>query len=550
MASIYDSLVHQKVNVYRPGEVEYERSVAASNLVYRFSRPSYVVQPAHASEVQIIVQEAQAEGLRLTIKGGGHSYAGFSTANDGILLDLVKMNDVHLDIAKETVTMQGGAQWGHVYKRLVNGQHDGYVVNGGRCPTVGISGFTLGGGLGPFTRSFGMGCDTVESATIVNAKGELVTATSFQHKDLFWALRGAGGGNFGILVKMKMKVKKLHDSKVVAGRYTWYPKLSDSKKPDPEVARTLMTNFMVAMQDFYKAQWSNEMTIDSSWLCELEKTDAETPIGVRFLVYYNGTEPKFQEEIKKKSGATFPSEDLMERSIEEPSTLFLHETLVAQWSEEIQKSFPANKTFNFYTSFCFDERADFNSITKIIRDKMLDFRTKFKGEKGLLQVTWIHSGGEAENVPSDQTAVYWRGARFHTYIMIQWEEKFLGKRMMGFLKEFEEILRPESIEGVAKYINFADARLHEPTEEGLPLPGKSYFGKNITKLQKVKADVDKHDFFRWSQSIQPEPRKRKADEVKLIDLVAGQQWVDLGKDVTRLTTEGTGGVFALTDLGF
>jgi FAD/FMN-containing dehydrogenase len=108
--------------------------------------------------VRDIIKIAKPWKIPITIKNGGHSYAGASTTNIGILMELGLMNEVALDLNKEApaVIVQGGTLWFNVYKKLVSKHLDGLVVNGGRCPTVGVSGFILGGGLSSFTRSFGM----------------------------------------------------------------------------------------------------------------------------------------------------------------------------------------------------------------------------------------------------------------------------------------------------------------------------------------------------------------------------------------------------------
>ena len=138
----------KKIPVYEPGEDNYERYVATANLIYRFSSPPCVVQPKCACDVRDIVKIAKLWKIPITMKNGGHSYAGGSTTNIGILMELGLMNEVALDFNKEapTMTVQGGALWFHVYKKLVSKHLDGRVVNGGRCPTVGVSGFMLGGG--------------------------------------------------------------------------------------------------------------------------------------------------------------------------------------------------------------------------------------------------------------------------------------------------------------------------------------------------------------------------------------------------------------------
>lgn len=493
----------KKIPVYEPGEDNYERYVATANLIYRFSSPPCVVQPKCACDVREIVKVAKSWNIPITIKNGGHSYAGGSTTNIGILMELGLMNQVALDFNKETqaVTVQGGALWFHVYKKLVSKHLDGWVVNGGRCPTVGVSGFILGGGLSPFTRSFGMGCDTVKEFTIVTAAGDEITVSERddprkEKGKLFWALRGAGGGNFGVVVEMKLALQKLQSDFVVAGRYTWYPK------------REAMDAFLTIMNSFYTQSWSNKMTIDSSWLCELDKKESD--LGVRFLVYYNGDREKFDQEINKwKLSTALPEHEglkkqLKQRSLQEKSSRFLHETLAAQWIEETKKSFPTNRAYQIYTSFVLKNNnpKKFAEITEIIRQEMKEFRTQFTGEAGTLQVTFIHSGGAASQPRRDATAYRWRDCVYHTYVMIQWDEKWLELNMRSFLNQMKVKLGPYGMVRGATFINFPDDTLKPEVHE------KSYYGMNYLELRRIKKMWDKDNFFRWPQGIQlpvPEP---------------------------------------------
>lgn len=174
MDAVVSALLDEGISVLKIGENYYERSVATSNLLYRFFRPGCVVQPTQISEVETIIRVAKSHDVVVTIKNGGHSYTGSSISKEGISLDLSRLNHVIIDMDTETMTLQGGALWGHAYKALVNGSHSGYLVNGGRCHTVGVSGFILRGGSGPFTRSFGMGYDALKEATIVTADARTV----------------------------------------------------------------------------------------------------------------------------------------------------------------------------------------------------------------------------------------------------------------------------------------------------------------------------------------------------------------------------------------
>lgn len=143
---------------------------------------------------------------------------------------------------------------GDGYRQLVNTKLDG-MVNGGRCTTVEVGGL-LGGGLGPFTRTLGSGYDSLKELTLVSAEGKIVPVSDEDYHSategkLFWAIRGAGGNNFGVVVQFKMYLQELIDpnKEVVAGLYTWYPE-SDANPDD-----TSMAEFMSAMRDLYTIPW-------------------------------------------------------------------------------------------------------------------------------------------------------------------------------------------------------------------------------------------------------------------------------------------------------
>ncbi|KAI1087087.1 hypothetical protein F5B19DRAFT_500405 [Rostrohypoxylon terebratum] len=508
-----------RVPVFGRGEEEYERSVATSNLLFRYSRPDCVIQPETISQVRAIIKQAKSHKLEVTIKGGGHSYAGHSTAFSGISLDLKNLNKVKLDSGSRSVTVEAGCQWGHVYKTLLNKGLDGYIVNGGRCPSVGVGGYILGGGLGPFTRSIGMGSDTLREATLVTADGNLVIVNDSHDRwsdrgRLFWALRGGGGGNFGVLVKMKLEVRRLGQGgvTVVAGRYQWFPNLG------------ITDDFIATMNNFYTADWPKQMTIDSTWMCDLRQSSRD---GVRFLLYYDGNKESFDKIIKTYITDPGLSEQLRRRSLPEKSTRFLHETLVSQWSEENTKSFPTNRTYSIYTSFVFNnERVTIENITSVVRKEMANFRRRFEGEKVEFLVTWIHSGGKAAEKNPTDTAFFWRKAVYHTYITIEWEDKWMEKKMRSFLVSIKSKLRQYSLQGEAAFINFPDSALRRNSHE------RAYFGDNCEELRRVKEIWDRENFFNGRQGVQlpknvgrdvessvDRPRKEE-----LTNEVAGEHW--------------------------
>lgn len=507
----------QQIPVLEPGQEEYDKAIATSNLLHRFSRPDCVVQPESAAHVQTIIKEAKSRKLKVTIKCRGHSYAGHSTAFKGISLDLRRMRKAELDMKSKVVTIDAGCQWGHVYETLINGGHKGYIINGGRCPTVGVSGFILGGGLGPFTRSFGMGSDTLMEATLVTANGQLITVKETDDPKsnegrLFWALRGAGGGNFGVMVQMKLKVQQLKNKPgtVVAGRYQWFPE------------NGFTDDVITTMNDFYTTAWPNKMTIDSTWICDLRQNNSG---GVRFIVAFDGSKPEYDRTINKFIKNDTLKVQLKRRVLPEPSTRFLYETLVNQWFEEVERAYPSNKTYELYSSFAFknDNPNVIKSITSAIRELMKDFRDSFSGEQVNFLVTWIHSGGKATEKQPTDSAFFWRETVFHTYVTVEWVDKWMERDMRQFLAKVKKALRPFSLNKEAAFINFPDRDFPTKSHE------RAYFGDNREELRRVKEIWDKDNFFKWVQGVRlpgdpDEDEDEDEDEEDKTDQLANEQW--------------------------
>ncbi|KAG8162692.1 hypothetical protein KVR01_007170 [Diaporthe batatas] len=503
------------IEVYDPGELEYERSVACSNLLYRFSRPTYVVRPSTHFQVSTIVTEAIARKIPLTIKNGGHSYIGSSFPNEGIMLDMKNMNHVHFDSEALTMTIQGGALWGNVYRVLVDSE-DGYMVNGGRCPTVGVSGFLLGGGIGPFSRQYGLGCDNVLEMTVAAADGEIYIVTPADDPDseegqLFWALCGAGGANFGVVCEIKIQVFRLGDrdpnenpelNQIVAGRHTWFPTIDRISglagffgALAPRADTSDGTGLLATMNQFYTTAWPKQMTIDSSWYSDLAVRNGD--IAVRFLTYFDGDQKQFDKLINKNILNMELSKQLQRRSLAENSSRFLHETLFAQWDEEVKRSTPASSSFRIFHSFCFTNKLeDITKITAIIKEELEAFKNVFAGEEyGLCQCTWIHSGGQMSARARDETAFRWRDTAYHVYIQVQWRDKWMERDMRGFAHKFKNRLRPFSIAGKASFVNFPDASIPK-----VDVP-KAYYGNNRDRLALVKRLWDPNNFFDWEQGL-------------------------------------------------
>jgi FAD/FMN-containing dehydrogenase len=175
---------------------------------------AYCQSPA---DVQRCVYFARRSGLPLAARSGGHSYGGYSLCN-GLVADVTRMAGVTVAADGTTATVGAGARLIDVYGTL--GQA-GVVLPGGSCPTVGIAGLTLGGGVGVFGRNFGLTCDNLESIDLVTADGRRLTCSAEDNQDLYWASRGGGGGNFGVATSFVFGVHPMPSIALFTLEWPW-----------------------------------------------------------------------------------------------------------------------------------------------------------------------------------------------------------------------------------------------------------------------------------------------------------------------------------------
>ena len=203
--------------VFAPGDEGYEDACRVWNAEHDSRAPALVVQCTGAADVIAAVGFARSNDLPIAVRGGGHSIAGFSTVDDGIVIDLGRMSGVSVDPAARRATVGGGAVWGDVDHET---QAYGLATTGGLVSSTGVAGFTLGGGIGWIMRKYGLACDNLVAADVVTADGRLVHASETENAELLWGLRG-GGGNFGIVTQLELTLHPL-PSPVYAG-LIFYP---------------------------------------------------------------------------------------------------------------------------------------------------------------------------------------------------------------------------------------------------------------------------------------------------------------------------------------
>jgi FAD/FMN-containing dehydrogenase len=179
----------------RPGDAGYTAAAKPYNSALGVRKPAAIAKVAGPDDVRACVQRVRGHGVPLAARAGGHSYAGFSTPDNGVVVDLSALNGITVK-SDGTAVVGAGVKLIDLYSALAA---HGRALPAGSCPTVGVAGSTLGGGIGVVARTYGLTCDHLKSATVVTADGALHTVDGNHDADLFWALRGGGGGNGGIV---------------------------------------------------------------------------------------------------------------------------------------------------------------------------------------------------------------------------------------------------------------------------------------------------------------------------------------------------------------
>ena len=170
-------------------------------------RPRVIVRCAGPDDVVAAVNFARESGLDLAVRGGAHSVPGFGTADEAVVIDLVRMQAVDVDADRSTARAEGGATWG-AFNDATHAH--GLATTGGIISTTGIGGLTLGGGIGYLSRGFGLSCDNLLAAEVVTADGRMLSVSDQANEDLFWAIRG-GGGNFGVVTSLEYQLHPVRE---------------------------------------------------------------------------------------------------------------------------------------------------------------------------------------------------------------------------------------------------------------------------------------------------------------------------------------------------
>jgi FAD/FMN-containing dehydrogenase len=439
--------------VIGPGDPGYDQ---ARTLFYGGwdRRPGAIVRPADAAQVAQVVTMARELGLELAVRGGGHSNAGHSTTEGGIVLDLSGMTALDIDLGGRTAWAQGGLTAG-AYTAAV-GAH-GLATGFGDTGSVGIGGITLGGGVGFLVRKHGLTIDNLLAAELVTADGQVLEVDDQTHPELFWAIRG-GGGNFGVATRLRFR---LHELASIVGGMLLLPATTEviagyvaAAEAAPEELSGIANVMVAPPLPFIPAAQHGQLVV-----LALLAYAGDAEAGERALAPFRALAEPIADMVQPMpyAGLFEPAEEI-EVVEESARSLFL-------------------------------DRFDGAAAEAVIGHLEASTATMAVAQLRVL-------GGAMARVPAEATAFAHRDRPYMAAVGCIYEDVADRPAHHAWADAFAAALRRDSRPGV--YVNFL-------SDEGPERVREAYPGPTWDRLVEVKRRYDPDNLFRLNQNIPPAP---------------------------------------------
>jgi hypothetical protein len=456
IAELYAELEGQfKGDLLRPGDDGYANARGIWNgMVAR--RPGLIARCTGIPDVQAAVRAAAAAGVLTAVRCGGHSLAGFSSCDDGLVIDLTGMRDVSVDAQTRRARFSGGCLLGTIDSAT---QAVGLAFPAGVVSHTGAAGLVLGGGTGWLNRVHGLSCDNVEGFTLITADGSLVRANAKSNPDLFWALRG-GGGNFGVVTEFEVRLHPV--SSVVWGAGMC---LGD------DIPRLLQhwRDFMPDAPD--NLRWGISLTKAPDEV-HVPASVRGRPVASQSSVWIGSP-----EEGLRQVGRALAVCNPVAVSAREVSFLTLQTMADAE--------FPHGR--RYYTKSGYFKSLGDHSI-----DRMVDALTTSPSPTNQIELAYL--GGEAARIGSGETAFGDRSSPFIVNLLGSWSDAAADAANVAWVRDLFAELRPAMTPGV--YVNFMSGDEQDRVPEA--------YRDRWDRLVAVKTHYDPNNLFRLNQNVPPQ----------------------------------------------
>ena len=457
--SLSDLRMRLRGEALTPSDPGYEHARVPFNAM-QTDRPSLVVRCTGTADVVDAVTFARENGIEVTVRGGAHSVAGFSSSDGGMVIDLSPMGGVDVDPEAKTVRVQGGALWGDVDRET---QLFGLATPGGVVSDTGVAGLTLGGGYGWLRRKYGLSCDNVIEAQVVGADGQIQRASADVNSDLFWAIRG-GGGNFGIVTSFTFRLHPV--GPLVAFSGVFY-----SQADAPAVLRGYRDYFRDAPDEVTPEAISITMPADPHLPEAIHDQECFIVAAV-----YAGDAEKGMEVMQPLRELAIPLADISQPM---PYTAV---------QSAFDAFFPRGALQSYWKSLYLQE----------LPDEAIDLVAKKGGERPapLTFVDTYLNGGAMGRVAAGDTAFGDRSAPYMVAIVGCWDDPSDNADNIAWIREtWRQIGRFGT---GSMYLNFTGL-VDEQVDAGVA----DTFGPNLQRLAETKSTYDPDNFFRRNNNILP-----------------------------------------------
>jgi hypothetical protein len=463
---IYGQLARSlRGDVVVPADAGYARARVLYNTRFDGIHPRAVAFCESLTDVERTVTWARKHGVRIVPRSGGHSYGGYSVS-PGVIVDVSRLNRVAV-AGRNRAVVGAGARLIDVYSGLW--QHR-VTIPAGTCPTVGIAGLTLGGGIGFAARKFGLTCDSLVEATIVTARGQALVCNAHQHADLYWALRGGGGGNFGVVTRLVFRTHPVGNVATCSLEWPW----SDARQ---------------VVQAWQK--WAPHAPDGVFSVCNLSCAGGGSP-RITAAAQLFGTAQQLKTLIAPLTATGSPT-----RVSVDARSYFDAVRMWAGCSGTVAEChLPPQGTLGRSTFKGKSDYANRPFSAAAIDTLVRGIESRRTGGTGRAIVLLDSSGGAINRVPKAATAFVHRDGLFSLQYLAYWDvtdPPAVGTANLVFLRDLYRAMRPH-VSGFA-YQNYIDPELSSWKH--------AYYGSNLARLVAVKRRYDPGNVFRFRQSIPP-----------------------------------------------
>ena len=418
-------------------------------------RPRVILRPAGVADVVRGIGLARMSGLPLAVRNGGHSVAGFSSVDDGIVLDLRLMKGIRVDPDGRTARAQGGVNWAELDHET---QAFGLAVTGGRVTTTGVVGFTTGTGSGWLERKLGFAADNVLSADVVTADGELVRASERENQELLWGLKG-GGGNFGVVTEIEFKLGAL--APIVYGGLAAFP---------PEKAEELARLWRDLSHENEDIGWAiASISLPPAPFVPEEWHGRRVPAIAGMIAGAHDAAENVLAPIRALGAIV----DLWQ-----PMPYTVVQTLLD----------PGNP----YGRHNYWRARNLTDLPDAAIDVWMDAAET--APSPYTAVIMLNGGGAIANLGENDTAISGRSSPFNFHLNGMWEDAAATDANIAWVRKVSDALAPHVAEGIS--LNFQ-------TEIADDVLKESFGARKIERLRKLKDRYDPTNLFRLNQNIAP-----------------------------------------------